>query len=175
MIKYELGMVWGIALLLGGCQLADLQLSPLSLQQLPTPVAVSPNFPSPTTLEQSIHQQVNQYRQSRQLPPLKLDPRISQQARIHSQQMAAGTVPFSHQGFSGRVQTVGQQIPYRRVAENVAYNQGFAEPATEAVRGWIESTHHRQNMEGQFKLTGVGVAKNAAGEYYFTQIFLLQR
>ena len=40
------------------------------------------------TLEQSINAQVNQYRQSRNLPPLTLDSRISEQARAHSQAMA---------------------------------------------------------------------------------------
>ena len=36
------------------------------------------------TLEQSVHQQINKYRQSRNLPPLAMDARTSEQSRLHS-------------------------------------------------------------------------------------------
>lgn len=135
-------------------------------------VSQNPNPSEFAALEQSVYQQVNQYRQSRNLPPLKLDARISEQARLHSQEMARGRVPFSHQGFEGRVKAIAKSISYRRAGENVAYNQGFSNPGQQAVEGWIKSTGHRENMEGNFDLTGMGVAKNARGEYYFTQIFI---
>lgn len=128
-----------------------------------------------TALEQSIHQQINQYRNSRNLPPLTLEPRISEQARIHSQNMASGRVPFSHEGFEQRVKAIGRAIPYRQAAENVAYNQGYSTPERQAVEGWIKSTGHRTNIEGQYNLTGIGIVKNAKGEYYFTQIFINRR
>ena len=178
MSKTPSRMILGLVMLIGGCQSPRFQ-PPTSISipqpQPPNPPAVASNSSSVTDLEMSIYQQVNQYRQSQQLTPLKLDPRISQQARIHSQQMAAKTVPFSHQGFEGRVKTIGQGILYRTAAENVAYNQGYADPTTQAVQGWIGSQGHHKNMVGQFDLTGVGVAENAAGELYFTQIFILKR
>ena len=62
-------------------------------------------------------------------------------------------------------------IPYSAATENVAYNQGYNDPATQVVKSWLQSSGHRQNIEGQYKLTGVGIAKNARGEYYFSQIF----
>lgn len=124
------------------------------------------------TLEQSIHQQINQYRQSRKLPPLILDPRISEQARAHSQAMASGKVPFSHQGFEQRVGAIRRVIPDRASAENVAFNKGYSNPEQQAVQGWIKSPGHRINIEGKYNLTGIGIAKNAKGEYYLTQIFI---
>jgi uncharacterized protein YkwD len=127
------------------------------------------------TLEQAIYQQINQYRASRKLTPLKLDPRISQYARIHSERMASETVLFSHAGFEERTQAIGDAIPYQQVAENIAVNKGNPDPVKVAVQGWIKSSGHRQNIEGQFDLTGIGIAKNALGEYYFTQIFLKER
>jgi uncharacterized protein YkwD len=127
------------------------------------------------TLEQSVHEQVNQYRKSHNLPPLTLDAGISAQARAHSEAMANGRVPFSHNGFDQRVKTIARSISYRGAAENVAYNQGYTNPGEQAVQGWIKSTGHRQNMEGQYDLTGIGIAKNAKGEYYFTQIFIRRR
>ncbi|HEY9625325.1 MAG TPA: CAP domain-containing protein [Crinalium sp.] len=129
---------------------------------------------SPQALEQAIYAQINQYRQQRRLPPLTLDERISQQARSHSQAMAQqGRI--NHDGFGDRLRAINQVIPYSSGAENVAYNRGFSDPATRAVQGWLTSTGHRQNIEGQFNVTGIGVAKNSRGEYYFTQIFIRRR
>jgi uncharacterized protein YkwD len=57
----------------------------------------------------------------------------------------------------------------------VAYNQGYSKPDEQAVEGWIKSSGHRKNMEGDFDLTGIGITKNAKSEYYFTQIFIKSR
>lgn len=125
-------------------------------------------------MAQKVHQQVNQYRQSLGLAPLKLNPLISEQAKAHSSNMADQEVAFSHQGFEQRINALKGQIAYRRAAENVAYNQGYQDPVTNAVQGWIDSESHRRNMKGNYNLTGIGVAVNQAGEYYFTQIFVLE-
>jgi uncharacterized protein YkwD len=123
-----------------------------------------------TDLEKAVNQQINQYRASKKLPPLSVDPKITQIARIHSENMANGKVRFSHDGFEGRAKAI--TIPYQSVGENVAYNMGYSDPVRKAVEGWIKSEGHRKNMEGQFNLTGIGIAKNAKGEYYFTQLFV---
>ncbi|WP_013321393.1 CAP domain-containing protein [Gloeothece verrucosa] len=125
-----------------------------------------------SALEQDVYRQINQYRQSRHLAPLTFNNTIAQQARIHSQRMAAKTVPFSHEGFEKRLQQIGQTIPYQQAAENVAFNEGAKDPATVAVQGWLKSPGHLKNIESNFNLTGVGVALNRQGEYYFTQIFI---
>jgi len=124
-------------------------------------------------LEKAVNQQINQYRASKKLPALSVDPRISQIARIHSENMASGKVKFSHDGFDGRAKAI--TVPYQSVAENVAYNMGFSDPVRNAVDGWIKSDGHRKNIESQFNLTGIGIAKNAKGEYYFTQLFVRSR
>lgn len=96
--------------------------------------------PSLQSLEQAVLTQINQYRAGRKLPPLTVDSRISEQARLHSQAMASGRVPFSHNGFQQRVQTIARTLPYSRAAENVAYNQGYSDPVRQAVQGWLQST-----------------------------------
>ena len=120
------------------------------------------------SLEQSIHQQINQHRQSRNLPPLTLDSRITEQARNHSQAMASGQVPFSHEGFNARAEALAPGS----AAENIAYDRGSSNPAKQAVQGWLKSSGHSQNICGKYDLTGIGVATNNKGEYYLTQIFL---
>jgi uncharacterized protein YkwD len=123
-----------------------------------------------TNLEKEVNQEINKHRASKKLPPLSVDPRLTQIARIHSENMANRKVRFSHDGFEGRAKAI--TIPYQSVSENLAYNMGYSDPVRNAVEGWINSEGHRKNMEGQFNLTGIGIAKNAKGEYYFTQLFV---
>ena len=178
----------GVATLLatGWLMLSDQAGTPLTpteftqqLDRLRDQIADSPPSPSeaePTSpyadLEQAIHAQVNEYRAKQGLPPLTLDREISEIAREHSQDMAAGQVEFGHGGFEQRVQAIARVIPYRRAAENVAYNQGYQDPGSQAVEGWINSPGHRVNMEGSFDLTGIGVVRTSDGKYYFTQMFI---
>lgn len=123
-------------------------------------------------LEQAVHELVNRHREAHGLAPLTLDARISREARGHSSAMAARTTPLGHERFADRVKALSRVMACRRTAENVAFNQGHREPAVEAVRGWLASRGHRKNIEGPYELTGVGVVTNAAGEVYFTQIFV---
>ncbi|AVH72185.1 CAP domain-containing protein [Nostoc sp. 'Lobaria pulmonaria (5183) cyanobiont'] len=121
-------------------------------------------------LEQSIFNQINNYRISQGLSALTRNAAIDNQVRIHSQNMANGTVPFGHTGFSERVKAT--RISYRAAGENVAYNQGYSDPATIAVQGWLKSPGHLANIRGNYNLTGIGVAKNSQGAIYFTQMFI---
>ncbi|NJO76445.1 MAG: CAP domain-containing protein [Leptolyngbyaceae cyanobacterium RM1_406_9] len=123
-------------------------------------------------LEQAVHAQINQYRVEQGLSPLEFNAEISEVARQHSQAMAEGQAAFSHDGFEQRGQAIAQKIPYRTVAENLAFNQGFSDPVTQAVKGWIDSPGHHANIKGDFDMTGIGVAKNEQGEYYLTQLFV---
>jgi uncharacterized protein YkwD len=143
-------------------------------KSLSTPTKVAPinNFKT-TDLEKSVFEQINRYRVSKGLSKLTLDTRISKQARIHSQNMANGRVPFSHKGFEKRVNSIS--IGYQSAAENVAFNQGYDDPVAEAVSGWIKSPGHLVNIKGKYNLTGIGVAVNSEGEVYLTQLFLRSR
>lgn len=148
-------------------------MEPLNNATLPdTKISQNPNI---ANLENAAFQQVNNYRKTRKLPALQLNSNISQQARIHSQNMASGKVAFSHDGFQNRAKIISQKITYQSVAENVAFNMGYSDPVKQAVEGWIKSAGHRKNMEGNYNLTGMGIALNPKGEYYFTQIFLKTR
>lgn len=149
------------------------QLLPTENKTSSTDIAQATN--SFASIEQAVHTQINEYRKQRGLSPLTIDKNISNIARTHSQNMANGTVPFSHNGFQERVKAIATTISYASAAENVAYNMGYKDPATKAVQGWLNSSGHRQNIQGNYNLTGIGVAKNAKGEYYFTQLFIRSR
>jgi uncharacterized protein YkwD len=131
------------------------------------------NLTAAVSLEQSIHKQVNQYRRAQNLPPLAFDQTIANRARAHSTAMA-NVGKISHNGFDGRAKEIGQVIAYSSVAENVASNNGYSNPAQVAVKGWIQSPGHQHNMVGNYDLTGIGVIEKD-GSYYFTQIFVRKR
>jgi uncharacterized protein YkwD len=95
-------------------------------------------------------------------------------ARKHAQAMAAKKAPFSHDGFEQRAKALKSFLSWSGVGENLAYIKGYPDVVATAVKGWIQSPGHRKNMEGNFNLTGIGVAKNAAGDYYFSQLFVLE-
>jgi uncharacterized protein YkwD len=117
-------------------------------------------------LERSIHNQIDRYRRSLNLPPLTIDPTVSAQARAHSQEMAqSGTLIHT-------MDSVDLQRKYPTAAENIASTQDYPHPDRIAVQDWIASQAHQQNILGNYNLTGIGVAKNAQGEYFFTQIFI---
>jgi uncharacterized protein YkwD len=131
----------------------------------------STQTPVVNTLELSIHRQINQYRQSQNLPALDFDPIVSAQARIHSEEMAKIS-DLNHDGFNNRLDLVSETITYQSAAENVAFNKGYSKPDAMAIEGWLNSPGHHHNIIGRYNVTGIGVAQNAKGEYYFTQIFV---
>ena len=113
---------------------------------------------------------VNQYRAKHHLSPLKLIPVISKEAAKHSRDMASKAMPFGHAGFNGRIKTLYKKIgDCRSGAENVAY---YKINAKRLVDGWIASPGHRRNIEGNYNLTGIGIAHSKKGWAYYTQIFL---
>lgn len=120
-------------------------------------------------LERQILGLVNDYRKTKKLAPLQNNAAIEYQARRHSMDMGTHRIPFGHQGLSFRIKYIQEKVPGATiVGENVAYGNLSAKAV---VSGWIKSTEHRKNMEGNFKYTGIGVTRNMQNQLYFTQIF----
>lgn len=119
---------------------------------------------------QEIFRLINQHRASKGLKPLKLNEAIIKEAEKHSRNMASGAVPFGHDGFNGRSDRLMNGIKNANSAgENVAYSQGA--PA-HVVDNWLNSPVHKKNIEGDYTLTGIGIATAANGQVYYTQIFI---
>jgi uncharacterized protein YkwD len=127
---------------------------------------------TPVELEREIFKIVNDYRRSIGANELVWRDEIAEQARIHSQDMANGTVPFGHDGYEARFAIIGQSIPWKAGAEIVA----LAPTPTSALNGWLSSLEHKPYIEGDFYYTGVGVVWNKSGSsFYATQIFIKPR
>jgi uncharacterized protein YkwD len=142
------------------------------LLSLFTPPATAQEFDKSTLLamEQALFLRVNEYRTAHRLPQIAWDPRISDVARQHSKAMAEGRTAFGHEGFSKRLKLIARS--YRSASENVAANMGYEQPDTQAMSDWLSSPEHRQNLEGRYSRTGIGIACTAEDECFFTQIFI---
>ncbi len=113
---------------------------------------------------------VNKHRAGRHLKPLQMNALITHEAEVHSHNMATGKVEFGHDGYDERMDRLTRKIKKSTgSAENVAYGPHTAEAV---VQSWLESPGHRKNIEGDYNLTGIGIAKNASGRPYYTQIFI---
>jgi uncharacterized protein YkwD len=127
-------------------------------------------------LESRTHKLVNEHRRTMGLAPLAYDARIAAVARRHSKDMADGRVPPGHDGFEARQRKISKTIPLKGIAENVGFNDyPRSETVRAAVSGWLGSQRHRENIEGRHDLTGVGIARDARGGWYFTQIFVRRK
>ncbi len=123
-------------------------------------------------MERKTFDLINQHRQDKGLTVLAWNETIANAARGHSDDMATGEVAFGHEGFFDRINGLRSTMNILGAAENVASNNGFPDPATTAVQGWIASPGHLTNIENAtYNQTGVGIARNSDGSYYFTQDF----
>lgn len=130
---------------------------------------VSTKPPTASPMSADILRYVNEHRRSMGLKPLQANSFISSVALGHSRDMLTGKTPFGHEGFNQRIDIIRKRLgPLHVAAENVAEGPMSAR---EVVDGWLHSPGHRRNIEGDFRLTGIGVAKAGNGNIYFTQIF----
>jgi len=123
-------------------------------------------------MERAIFNQINEYRASKGLRPMVWSDEIAKQAREHSRNMAKKIIPFGHQGFEQRAKALDHSIQSRGTGENVGWVMSHRGPAEKVVQAWIKSQKHRDNIEGDFSMTGIGIGLSAMGEYYFTQDFV---
>jgi uncharacterized protein YkwD len=128
------------------------------------------------TIENAIHQRINEIRREEDLEPLELDRDLRILARTHSHDMASRGV-LTHrdnQGLYVASRATRARIDWLKVAENVARVTGYDDPGARAVQDWMESPGHRANiLDDEYTFTGIGVVKGDDGYVYFTQVFLL--
>jgi uncharacterized protein YkwD len=119
---------------------------------------------------------INAERRARGRQPLTWDGSLTRVARYHSDNMA-------RQGFFNHVDRNGSDLTdrahahgvggWKALGENIAYNQGYDDPAGFAVQRWMTSSKHRENiLNGDFTHAGLGVSRTADGRVFFTQVFM---
>jgi uncharacterized protein YkwD len=125
---------------------------------------------SDSAIQNEILIYINQYRHQHGLAPLAMNNKIVIEAKKHSMDMATHKIPFGHSYFKSRINCLHSQIKDSGAgAENVAYNY---KDARDVVKNWLLSSGHKRNIDGNYNLTGIGIARDKLGKIYFTQIFL---
>lgn len=129
-----------------------------------------------TSDEQRAFDLSNRERRARGESSLVWDAELTRMARLHSENMARQNF-FDHTNPQGENMTMRARAcgvcGWSAIAENIAYNSGYDDPAAFAVERWLASSKHRANMlRGGFTHSGVGVARAADGRVFFTQVFV---
>jgi uncharacterized protein YkwD len=121
-----------------------------------------------------LHRVVNQYRASIRHVELRRKSVLDRIAQGHAEDVAAGRVPFSHQGFKERVNAIKPYAkwPYKAAENLYGIDNPPPKVATMALKGWIASPGHHVNLKGKFLYTGIGVAQSSEGEWIVCQIYV---
>jgi uncharacterized protein YkwD len=116
---------------------------------------------------------VNVERAQHDLPPLRVNARLTADAQLQASQIAV-TGMLDHVILSGpyptpRVRAEAAGYAWNALGENLAL--GFTD-ASSAVAAWMQSPGHRANiLAGGYSETGVVLAPDASGRLIFVQTF----
>jgi len=135
-------------------------------------------FSSPDNLgddEYHIFELINRERAHMRLGQLQWDDQLADLARSYSEQMADENF-FSHYDRSGStvVQRAQQQRVkgWARIGENLFETYGLDNISSFAIRGWMKSPSHRENiLDRGWDATGIGIAVSRNGKVYITEVF----
>lgn len=124
-------------------------------------------------MESRIVDKINQVRAKNDLEKLGHSTDLTKVARMYARRMATEDF-FSHYGPSGdsvadRLTETG--LDYRMVGENIFRSYNVDDPVDAAVKKWMQSPGHRENiLMAEFSETGVGIWKEA-DRYTIVQVF----
>jgi len=120
-------------------------------------------------LAEEVHRLTNIERSNAGLSNLGRNQPLTQTALVRAREIMT---LFSHTRPDGRdcfTAFVENNVQYRQAGENLAAGQ---RTAAEAVRSWMESPGHRENIvKADFANMGVGVTMDDEGRIYWTQTF----
>lgn len=126
--------------------------------------------------EFQIFQLVNSERYKNLLDNLEWDNKLAEIAREYSRTMARENF-LEHTDLQGK--TVVDRAKdrrlgnWRKIGENLFFCRGIKKFDTFAVKGWMKSSTHRQNiLDKSWTATGIGIAQSRDGSIYITQVFL---
>ncbi len=116
-------------------------------------------------------QLLSQVRSQKGLPDLIVSEFMNEVAQGHTDKMASGELPFSHDGSSERCHTISSELLSGKVCtEIIAKGLNSAE---KVLQYWAASKTHLGHLLNPYSThTGVGVAKDSNGSLYWTQIFI---
>lgn len=142
-------------------------------ENLPAEFVFSTNL---SGMAKDIFQKINYERKRKKLEPLMWDEKLGKLAKDYSETMA-------EEGFFDHIDNDGNSVAERaennkikgwtKIGENLFQCWGYEKPAETAVKGWLKSPSHRDNIyDVDWTHTGIGVYQTDDGEYFMTQVFM---
>jgi uncharacterized protein YkwD len=135
-------------------------------------------FEASAGVERGVIGATNLERQRLGLRALKEDARLDAAARKHSEDMLARG-KLTHASKQKGLETPARRadaegVRWRKVAENVAFYEGYRPSGAQVVDDWMNSPPHRVNIvDPDFRLLGVATACGGA-KCYVTQMFAVE-
>lgn len=119
-------------------------------------------------MEKELFDLVNDYRAS--IGSTKLQSSLSSytHAEEHNKYMISQS-KLSHDNFESRASKIASEINAVGVGENVAR---YYSTAKLTLDGWLESTTHKEAIEGEYTHTTLSITLDKNGRPYCTQIFM---
>jgi uncharacterized protein YkwD len=120
--------------------------------------------------EKAILDLTNAARAKEDLPPLKADGLLMEAARAHAANMAK-QMKVEHQLDNKRS---GQRIAdasYKAAASGENIGQSPRLAVKEVFEQWMKSKAHKGHILGKYEETGIGLARDTDGAYYYCQVF----
>lgn len=122
----------------------------------------------PVSMEKELLDLVNEHRTSIGEDVLQDSPSSYKYAEEHNQYMISHN-KLSHDNFEDRATQIAAETSAVGVSENVARYYTSAE---KTLDGWLNSTSHKEALEGDFTHTTLSVQLDKDGRPYYTQLFL---
>lgn len=189
------GLVWatGIAAPLSPVSLSAAPFQPAAVLTAvhTAPVRAALTLPAAAgiTDEEAFVAMINAERSQRGLSILAVDPMLTATARAHSEEMCSRDY-FDHRSptpglsspmdrYLASAKQLGQSQPeYLLVGENIYYCSVYNDiyNVDYAHRAFMASPGHRANiLEPRFAKVGIGIYRNAKGEFWVTEMFSRDR
>ncbi|HEX8734690.1 MAG TPA: CAP domain-containing protein [Pyrinomonadaceae bacterium] len=126
--------------------------------------------------EREIFDLINQERSKKGLGELNWDADLSRLARAYSQKMARENFFSHYDGVGKAVDDRAKEMRIKgwsKIGENLFFCEGYDNPNALAVRGWMKSPSHRDNiLDPDYTDSGIGIAVATSGRIYVTQVFI---
>ncbi len=175
---FRFGVLLALALTLFGTGISNAQSSSANLFAVNygvKPKSVSTYY----AIELRVFELVNNERIKNGRAPLEWTDQVARIARYHSSDMVQ-RIFFGHEDPDGRRPSSRAEFlglkDWRDIGENIAWLRGAVDPAQHVVERWMLSPGHRENiLDKHYKESGIGVARNDEGSYYFTQVFIRRK
>jgi len=119
-------------------------------------------------MEEELLNLVNDHRESLGLNTLENSPPAHKYAEEHNAYMISKN-SLSHDNFESRAAKISEETDAQFISENVAR---YYTSAQKTIDAWVESSSHKQAMEGDFSHTTLSIQLDKDGRPYFTQIFI---